>query len=85
MNLVRRSISLPEDIYESLRVEAFSRRISVNELMVDKFRNKSTRFANDDLSYFAELNRRLGTNNRSGEESIRKLRDKRADDIVDNR
>jgi len=36
MNLVRRSVAFPEDIYEALRLEAFSRRMSVNQLVVEK-------------------------------------------------
>lgn len=36
MNLIRRSVAFPEDIYEALRLEAFSRRISVNQLIVER-------------------------------------------------
>lgn len=36
MNLIRRSVAFPEDVYEALRLEAFSRRVSVNRLVVEK-------------------------------------------------
>lgn len=40
MNLVRRSISFPEDVYEDLRLEAFSERISFNKMLIGKISNK---------------------------------------------
>lgn len=40
MNLIRRSVSFPEDIYETLRFEAFSERISFNKMLIEKVRNK---------------------------------------------
>lgn len=43
MNLVRRSISFPEDVYESLRLEAFSERISFNKMLIDKISNRVKR------------------------------------------
>lgn len=41
MGLIRRSVAFPEDVYEALRLEAFSRRMSVNQLVVDKVRPKA--------------------------------------------
>ena len=92
MNLIRRSVSLPEDIYEDLRIEAFSKRISVNELMVVKFRGKPTDRSDksiqdrldDDMTFFASLNKKFG-DKRNGASDIRKMRDQRASDIVLNR
>lgn len=92
MNLVRRSISLPEDIYESLRIQAFSKRVSVNELMVDKFRSRSVldsgdavqKKLDDDLLFFSNVNK--GTNNsESGAYIVRKMRDNRSGEILSNR
>lgn len=40
MHLVRRSVAFPEDIYEALRMEAFSRRMSVNGLVLEKVKPK---------------------------------------------
>ncbi len=40
MNLIRRSISFPEDVYEALRLEAFSRRVSVNQLIIEPLLQK---------------------------------------------
>lgn len=40
MNLVRRSISFPEDVYEALRLEAFSERTSFNKILIDKIDKK---------------------------------------------
>ena len=45
MNLIRRSISFPEDIYEALRLEAFSRRMSVNQLISEKIRPHKKRLS----------------------------------------
>lgn len=92
MNLIRRSISLPEDIYESLRIDAFSKRMSVNELMVDKFRSRPVldsgdavqKKLNDDLLFFSKVSK--GTNNdESGADIIRKMRDNRSGEILSNR
>ena len=45
MNLIRRSVSFPEDVYESLRLEAFSRRVSVNQLITEKIRPKKKKLS----------------------------------------
>lgn len=92
MDLIRRSVSLPEDVYESLRTEAFSKRISVNELMVAKFRGKSDDHSeltiqnklDDDMSFFTDLSKKLGAKS-NGASIIRKMRDRRAGEILSNR
>lgn len=43
MNLIRRSISFPEDVYETLRSEAFSERTSFNKILIDKINKKAKR------------------------------------------
>lgn len=40
MNSIRRSISFPEDVYEALRLEAFSKRTSFNKLLIDRIVGK---------------------------------------------
>ncbi|MBI2008102.1 hypothetical protein HYS82_00395 [Candidatus Amesbacteria bacterium] len=65
MNLVRRSVAFPEDIYEALRLEAFSRRMSVNGLVLEKVRPKMKNVAANkkkveakiaaDLAYFKKI------------------------------
>lgn len=54
MNLVRRSISFPEDVYEVLRLEAFSERTSFNKLLIDRIVkkvNKKSSIRRTDLDF----------------------------------
>ncbi len=59
MNLIRRSISFPEDVYEALRLESFSERISFNKLLIDKIIKKvnknSGRRAGLDFALFDKI------------------------------
>lgn len=59
MNLVRRSISFPEDVYEDLRLEAFSERTSFNKILIRKIGNKTKmaldRKINLDFSLFDKI------------------------------
>lgn len=59
MNLIRRSVSFPEDIYEALRLEAFSERTSFNKMLIDKIGNKvkiaSDRKTNLDFALFDKI------------------------------
>lgn len=62
MNLVRRSISFPEDIYETLRLEAFARRVSVNQLVTEKIRPNKKKLSIDeqlkkDFAFFDKIGR----------------------------
>jgi hypothetical protein len=59
MNLIRRSVSFPEDIYEALRLEAFSERTSFNKILIDKIDKKikrnSGRKTNLDFALFDKI------------------------------
>lgn len=59
MNLIRRSVSFPEDIYEALRQEAFSGRTSFNKILIGKIGNKvkrvSGRKTNLDFALFDKI------------------------------
>lgn len=48
MNLIRRSVSFREDEYEALRLEAFSRRVSVNQLITEKIRPNKKKLSIDE-------------------------------------
>lgn len=59
MNLVRRSISFPEDVYEALRLEAFSERTSFNKLLINRIIKKvnknSSRRTDVDFALFDKI------------------------------
>ena len=59
MNLVRRSISFPEDVYEALRLQAFSQRTSFNKLLIDrvvkKVNKKSGGRTDSDFALFDKI------------------------------
>ncbi|MEK9200440.1 MAG: hypothetical protein AAB909_00535 [Patescibacteria group bacterium] len=49
MNTVRRSTSFPTEVYEALRLEAFSRRMSVNQLVIEKLKPATKKGSYDAL------------------------------------
>jgi len=64
---VRRSVAFPEDLYEQLRAEAFHRRVSVNQLIMDRMRPvekkvdeaEMKRLAREDLRFFRKMGEKI--------------------------